>query len=55
MWTDYFLFLRLKKIQDKKKIARAKHEKDKAAYVPTGRPVEHASNILDEHDEDLLF
>uniref|UniRef100_T1HLE2 Uncharacterized protein n=1 Tax=Rhodnius prolixus TaxID=13249 RepID=T1HLE2_RHOPR len=42
-------FYRLKKIQDKKRIARVKAEKAKLSLV------EHASNILEEHDEDLLF
>ncbi|KAK9512503.1 hypothetical protein O3M35_000911 [Rhynocoris fuscipes] len=44
-------FYRLKKIQDKKRIARQKAEKAKAAAGAR----EHASNILEEHDEDLLF
>lgn len=48
----FFAFFRLKKIQDKKKIARAKADitrqerKDAEAAV---------ANLLDEGDEDLLF
>jgi V-type H+-transporting ATPase subunit D len=51
-------FYRLKKIQDKKKIAKAKVEIEKAERKKAGliAEEEHASNILDDHhDEDLLF
>jgi len=49
-------FYRLKKIQDKKKIARAKAEALKVKKRAEGLEVEHAANIFDDHhDEDLLF
>ncbi|KAF5302791.1 hypothetical protein FQA39_LY01971 [Lamprigera yunnana] len=49
-------FYRLKKIQDKKRIARAKADSAKAALVAEGKlRNEHAANMLDEGDEDLLF
>jgi len=52
-------FYRLKKIQDKKKAARKKNEKEKEALrIATGEleDIEHGANILDElHDEDILF
>lgn len=49
-------FYRLKKIQDKKKIARAKADKLREQKKRDGMEVEHASNIFDDHhDEDLLF
>lgn len=54
-------FYRLKKIQDKKKIARAKVEKEKAALKAKGLLEEEAEagdakNMFDDHhDEDLLF
>jgi V-type H+-transporting ATPase subunit D len=51
-------FYRLKKIQDKKRIARQKAEqkveKLKQAALEKGLDV-HAPNMLDEGDEDLLF
>lgn len=51
-----FFFYRLKKIQDKKKIARAKSEALKADRKAAGLDDdEAASNMLDEGDEDLLF
>jgi len=49
-------FYRLKKIQDKKKIARAKADKIREKQKREGIEAEHASNIFDDHhDEDLLF
>jgi len=52
-------FYRLKKIQDKKKIARAKAEKAKQALREKGLLEDlgkESSNIFDDHhDEDLLF
>lgn len=50
-------FYRLKKIQDKKKIIKAKAEKKKAALKAAGLLEEQmaAANILDERDEDILF
>lgn len=49
-------FYRLKKIQDKKKIARVKAEALKAQRKAEGEIAEHAANIFDDHhDEDLLF
>jgi len=49
-------FYRLKKIQDKKKIARVKAEKIKEALKAQGILEEEASNILDDgKDEDVLF
>lgn len=49
-------FYRLKKIQDKKRIARAKADAAKALLVAEGKlREEHAANMLDEGDEDLLF
>jgi len=49
-------FYRLKKIQDKKRIARKKEEKRKADLLEQGIDVrEQANNILDEDDNDLLF
>jgi V-type H+-transporting ATPase subunit D len=51
-------FYRLKKIQDKKRIARKKAElkaeKLKQMAIEIGIEV-HAPNMLDEGDEDLLF
>lgn len=44
-------FYRLKKIQDKKRIARAKADALKADI----QQAEDAANMLDEGDEDLLF
>lgn len=49
-------FYRLKKIQDKKKIHRAKVEKQKQALFDAGLLKEsQGGNLLDEGDEDLLF
>lgn len=49
-------FYRLKKIQDKKKIARKKAEAKKAALLEAGIDVRHQQNLLEEDDdEDLLF
>lgn len=51
-------FYRLKKIQDKKKVIRAKAEKIAAEKKRLGKLEELAAsnNIFDEHhDEDLLF
>ncbi|CAH1280560.1 unnamed protein product [Diabrotica balteata] len=49
-------FYRLKKIQDKKKIHRAKVEKQKQALLAAGLLKESQANmLLDEGDEDLLF
>ncbi|CAH1102409.1 unnamed protein product [Psylliodes chrysocephalus] len=49
-------FYRLKKIQDKKKIHRAKVEKEKQARIAAGIVREsEAGNLLDEGDEDILF
>jgi len=48
-------FYRLKKIQDKKRIARKKAEERKAELLERGIDVRDQSNILDEEDADLLF
>ncbi|XP_055716833.1 V-type proton ATPase subunit D [Phlebotomus papatasi] len=48
-------FYRLKKIQDKKKIAKAKAEAAKAALLAQGIDVRDVSNLLDEGDDDILF
>lgn len=48
-------FYRLKKIQDKKRIARVKSDAAKALLVEEGKIQEEAANMLDEGDEDLLF
>jgi len=48
-------FYRLKKIQDKKRIARKKAEARKAELLERGIDVRDQSNILDEEDADLLF
>ncbi|XP_056646241.1 V-type proton ATPase subunit D [Diorhabda carinulata] len=49
-------FYRLKKIQDKKKIHKAKVEKQKQALLEAGLLKEsQPGNLLDEGDEDLLF
>jgi len=49
-------FYRLKKIQDKKKILRAKAEKEKALLKERGIDVDGAANLLDDDaDEDVLF
>jgi len=47
-------FYRLKKIQDKKRIARKKLEEQKAALGILESEME-AANLLDEGDEDILF
>lgn len=50
-------FYRLKKIQDKKKIIKAKAEKDKAAKRAAGIEAESrdAAIIFEDRDEDILF
>jgi len=48
-------FYRLKKIQDKKRIARKKAEAKKAALLEQGIDVRDQSNMLDEGDDDILF
>lgn len=48
-------FYRLKKIQDKKRIARKKAEARKAALLEQGIDVRDQSNMLDEGDDDILF
>lgn len=49
-------FYRLKKIQDKKKIARAKTDKIREQKKREGLELESSANIFDDHhDEDLLF
>ncbi|GAB0098973.1 Probable V-type proton ATPase subunit D 2 [Sergentomyia squamirostris] len=48
-------FYRLKKIQDKKKIARAKADAAKAALLEQGIDVRDVGNLLDEGDDDILF
>uniref|UniRef100_A0A6B2EJD0 Putative v-type proton atpase subunit d n=1 Tax=Phlebotomus kandelakii TaxID=1109342 RepID=A0A6B2EJD0_9DIPT len=48
-------FYRLKKIQDKKKIAKAKAEAAKQALLAKGIDVRDVSNLLDEGDDDILF
>lgn len=49
-------FYRLKKIQDKKREARAKADAKKAELLQQGIDVrEQADNILDEGDDDVLF
>ncbi|CAL8099682.1 unnamed protein product [Orchesella dallaii] len=49
-------FYRLKKIQDKKKIARKKADKIREQEKKEGLELEEAANIFDDHhDEDLLF
>ena len=58
--TYYFSFLfRLKKIQDKKRIARAKADVRKAELIQEmldrGEDPHQSANMLDEGDEDLLF
>jgi len=45
----------LKKIQDKKKVIRAKSEALQAERKAAGRYAEEGSNLLDEGDEDILF
>ncbi|XP_059609171.1 V-type proton ATPase subunit D 1 [Phlebotomus argentipes] len=48
-------FYRLKKIQDKKRIAKAKAEAAKAELLAKGIDVRDVSNLLDEGDDDILF
>lgn len=48
-------FYRLKKIQDKKRIARKKEEVRKAALLEKGIDVRDQANLLDEGDDDILF
>lgn len=48
-------FYRLKKIQDKKRIARAKAEAKKAEALAKGLIANEAANMLDTGDDDLLF
>lgn len=48
-------FYRLKKIQDKKKIARAKADAKKAEMLLQGVDLRDSANILDEGDDDVLF
>lgn len=49
-------FYRLKKIQDKKRIARKKAEAIQAQAIASGEATRYgANNMLDEGDEDLLF
>lgn len=51
--TEYCYFYRLKKIQDKKKIARKK--KEALALEAKERGLLEPESLLDEGDEDLLF
>ena len=44
---------RLKKIQDKKKISRAKAEAAKAAYRLKNQP--DATSLIEDDDEDIMF
>lgn len=49
-------FYRLKKIQDKKRIARKKREAIQAALLEQGIDTREAvNNMLDEGDDDILF
>ncbi|XP_037935750.1 V-type proton ATPase subunit D 1 [Teleopsis dalmanni] len=48
-------FYRLKKIQDKKRIARAKAEAKKLELKQKGIDVEDVVNIIDDGDDDVLF
>ncbi|KAH8275313.1 V-type proton ATPase subunit D 1 [Drosophila bipectinata] len=48
-------FYRLKKIQDKKREARAKADAKKAELLQQGIDVREQANILDEGDDDVLF
>lgn len=48
-------FYRLKKIQEKKKIAKDKLEKRRAEMKAAGIEVDSVTNMLEEEDEDLLF
>lgn len=48
-------FYRLKKIQDKKRIARQKADAAKAELIAQGKFNQDDGNMLDEGDEDILF
>lgn len=49
-------FFRLKKVQDKKRIARIKAAAAKAKLIEKGLVEDNApANMLDEGDEDILF
>lgn len=48
-------FYRLKKIQDKKRIAKQRLEAKKQQLRERGENVDCVANMLDEGDEDLLF
>lgn len=48
-------FYRLKKIQDKKRIARQKADAAKAELIAQGKFNHDGGNMLDEGDEDILF
>ncbi|XP_071440717.1 V-type proton ATPase subunit D-like [Hetaerina americana] len=51
-------FYRLKKVQDKKRVARAKKEKETARAIAEGKAADReyaVNNMLDEADEDILF
>lgn len=49
-------FFRLKKIQQKKKLARDKEDKRREAFKAQGVDIEEVPDLLnDDHDEDLLF
>lgn len=48
-------FYRLKKIQDKKRIARKKAELLKEELLAKGIDIRDQANILDEGDDDVLF
>lgn len=49
-------FYRLKKIQDKKRIARKKAEARAAALLAEGVDVRNQANLIeDDGDEDILF
>jgi len=49
-------FFRLKKIQEKKKLARERREAELVLLRESGVEVDNAPNILDdEHDQDILF
>lgn len=48
-------FYRLKKIQDKKREARAKADQHKADLLKEGIDCNAVANILDEGDDDVLF
>jgi hypothetical protein len=45
--------IRLKKIQDKKKIARGKAEAAKAAYRLKNQP--DPASLIEEQDDDIMF